>query len=50
MTPREAAVLLCNAAYWEDTSGRKTMKEQAALWQNLIQAFQIERDEFGFWR
>lgn len=50
MSPREAAVQLCNAAYWEDTSGRKTPKEQAALWQALIKAFNIERDEFGFWR
>ena len=50
MTAREAAVQLCNAAYWEDTSGRKTAKEQTALWAALIKAFQIERDEFGVWR
>lgn len=47
---REAVVRLCNAAYWEDNSGRKTESEQRALWQAVLKAGLITRDEFGVWR
>jgi hypothetical protein len=46
---RKMVVMLCNAAYWEDNSGRKTTAEQAAMWRAVIKAFGIERNEFGVW-
>lgn len=50
MTLREAVVMLCNSAHWEDNSGRKSAEEQRALWLAVIEAGEIKRDEFGFWR
>lgn len=50
MTLREAVVELCNAAHWEDPSGRKTPAEQSALWLEVIRAGDIVRDEKGIWR
>lgn len=49
MTLYDAVVQLCNAAYWEDNSGRKTPEEQKALWLEVINAGAIKRNEKGIW-